>query len=119
MLCRFSGLPPEDSDTLLWSHSPGRGLFGVSDYATQIRLEAQEHGFVLATLAYAPLEVRARLTHVRVGLPVRLRPATLLLSVVAGRLSFVGPRALPPGTGARYIGPRRLMAPGLIGPAQR
>ena len=36
-----------------------------------------------------------------------------------GRLSFVGPRALPPGTGAGHTGPRRLMAPGLTGPAQR
>jgi lipopolysaccharide/colanic/teichoic acid biosynthesis glycosyltransferase len=43
----------------------------------------------------------------------------LLFFVVAGRLSFVGPRALPPDTGAGYTGPRRLMAPGLIGPAQR
>jgi lipopolysaccharide/colanic/teichoic acid biosynthesis glycosyltransferase len=39
--------------------------------------------------------------------------------VLRGRLSFVGPRALPAGTGAGHTGPRRLMAPGLIGPAQR
>jgi lipopolysaccharide/colanic/teichoic acid biosynthesis glycosyltransferase len=43
----------------------------------------------------------------------------LLLHVVRGQLSFVGPRALPPGTGAGHTGPRRLMAPGLTGPAQR
>lgn len=55
-LCRFSHLPAEDSDTLLWSHRAGKGLFGASDYATQIKLEAQEHGFVLAALAYAPLD---------------------------------------------------------------
>jgi lipopolysaccharide/colanic/teichoic acid biosynthesis glycosyltransferase len=47
------------------------------------------------------------------------RELPLLLAVLRGRLSFVGPRALPPGTGAGYTGPRRLMAPGLIGPAQR
>ena len=41
----------------------------------------------------------------------------LLLSVIGGGLSFVGPRALPPEE--RDYGPRRLMAPGLIGPAQR
>ena len=47
------------------------------------------------------------------------RELPLLLSVLRGRLSFVGPRAVEPGTGAGYTGPRRLMAPGLTGPAQR
>ena len=47
------------------------------------------------------------------------RDLPLLLAVLRGRVSFVGPRALPPGTGAGYTGPRRLMAPGLTGPAQR
>jgi lipopolysaccharide/colanic/teichoic acid biosynthesis glycosyltransferase len=43
----------------------------------------------------------------------------LLVHVLRGDLSFVGPRALPPGTDAGHTGPRRLMAPGLTGPAQR
>src|SRR4051812_41736875 len=47
------------------------------------------------------------------------RELPLLLAVLRGRVSFVGPRALPPGTGSGYTGPRRLMAPGLTGPAQR
>jgi lipopolysaccharide/colanic/teichoic acid biosynthesis glycosyltransferase len=47
------------------------------------------------------------------------RELPLLFAVVRGRLSFVGPRVLPPGTGSGHTGPRRLMAPGLIGPAQR
>jgi lipopolysaccharide/colanic/teichoic acid biosynthesis glycosyltransferase len=47
------------------------------------------------------------------------RELPLLLTVLRGRLSFVGPRAVAPGTGAGYTGPRRLMAPGLTGPAQR
>jgi lipopolysaccharide/colanic/teichoic acid biosynthesis glycosyltransferase len=47
------------------------------------------------------------------------RDAPLLLSVLCGRLSFVGPRPLPPGTDSGHTGPRRLMAPGLTGPAQR
>ena len=50
---------------------------------------------------------------------VGARELPLLLAVLRGRLSFVGPRALPPGTGAGHTGPRRLMAPGLTGPAQR
>jgi lipopolysaccharide/colanic/teichoic acid biosynthesis glycosyltransferase len=46
------------------------------------------------------------------------RELPLLLAVLRGRLSFVGPRALPPGTAAGHTGPRRLLAPGLTGPAQ-
>ena len=46
------------------------------------------------------------------------RELPLLVAVLRGKLSFVGPRALAPGTGAGYTGPRRLMAPGLTGPAQ-
>jgi lipopolysaccharide/colanic/teichoic acid biosynthesis glycosyltransferase len=47
------------------------------------------------------------------------RELPLLFAVLRGRLSFVGPRALPAGTGYGHTGPRRLMAPGLTGPAQR
>ncbi len=50
---------------------------------------------------------------------VGARELPLLIAVLRGRLSFVGPRALAPGTGAGHTGPRRLMAPGLTGPAQR
>ena len=46
---------------------------------------------------------------------VGARELPLLFAVLRGRLSFVGPRALPPGTGAGHTGPRRLMAPGLTG----
>lgn len=46
------------------------------------------------------------------------RELPLLLAVLRGRLSFVGPRVVEPGTDAGHTGPRRLMAPGLTGPAQ-
>lgn len=48
-----------------------------------------------------------------------VRDLPLLLCVLDGRISFVGPRALAPGTDSGHTGPRRLMAPGLTGPAQR
>jgi lipopolysaccharide/colanic/teichoic acid biosynthesis glycosyltransferase len=96
-------------------------------------------GLVLALLGLTGggwLEPRMRLG--RDGRPIRLyrfralpgalgralerlgaRELPVLLAVLFGRLSFVGPRPLPPGTEAGYTGPRRLMAPGLIGPGQR
>lgn len=46
------------------------------------------------------------------------RELPVLLAVLRGRVSFVGPRMVEPGTGSGHTGPRRLMAPGLIGPAQ-
>jgi lipopolysaccharide/colanic/teichoic acid biosynthesis glycosyltransferase len=45
------------------------------------------------------------------------REIPVLVTVAAGKLSFVGPRVLLPGAPA--LGPRSLMAPGLLGPAQR
>ena len=42
------------------------------------------------------------------------RELPLLLTVLRGRMSFVGPRVMSSGT--EYTGPRRLMAPGLISP---
>jgi lipopolysaccharide/colanic/teichoic acid biosynthesis glycosyltransferase len=50
---------------------------------------------------------------------IGVRELPVLVAIVRGRVSFVGPRALPPGTDAGHTGPRRLMAPGLLGPAQR
>jgi lipopolysaccharide/colanic/teichoic acid biosynthesis glycosyltransferase len=47
------------------------------------------------------------------------RELPLLVAVLRGRVSFVGPRPLPPDSRSGYTGPRRLMAPGLMGPAQR
>jgi lipopolysaccharide/colanic/teichoic acid biosynthesis glycosyltransferase len=47
------------------------------------------------------------------------RELPLLMAVVRGRLSFVGPSVVAPSGSSGHTGPRRLMAPGLTGPAQR
>jgi lipopolysaccharide/colanic/teichoic acid biosynthesis glycosyltransferase len=77
------------------------------------RVRLGRDGRQLRLWRFRPLPGRLGRALERIG----VREVPLLLSVLAGRLSFVGPRALPPGT--RYSGPRRLMAPGLVGPAQR
>jgi lipopolysaccharide/colanic/teichoic acid biosynthesis glycosyltransferase len=79
------------------------------------RVRLGRDGRQLRLSRFRPLPGRAGRALERIG----ARELPLLLAVVAGRLSFVGPRALPPGTGAGFTGPRRLMAPGLLGPAQR
>jgi lipopolysaccharide/colanic/teichoic acid biosynthesis glycosyltransferase len=71
-------------------------------------------GLPLGLWRFRPLPGRLGRSLERLG----VRELPLLFSVVVGRLSFVGPRALPPET-ADHPGPRRLMTPGLIGPAQR
>jgi lipopolysaccharide/colanic/teichoic acid biosynthesis glycosyltransferase len=47
------------------------------------------------------------------------RELPVLFAVLGGRLSFVGPSVVAPGTLSGHTGPRRLMAPGLTGPTQR
>ncbi len=47
------------------------------------------------------------------------RELPVLVAVLRGRLSFVGPSVASPGTASGHTGPRRLMTPGLTGPAQR
>jgi lipopolysaccharide/colanic/teichoic acid biosynthesis glycosyltransferase len=77
------------------------------------RARAGRDGRVLRLWRFRPLPGAVGRTLERAG----VRELPLLVSVIGGGLSFVGPRALPPDE--RAYGPRRLMAPGLIGPAQR
>jgi len=77
------------------------------------RVRAGRDGRVLRLWRFRPLPGAPGRALERAG----VRELPLLLSVIGGGLSFVGPRALPPDE--RDYGPRRLMAPGLIGPAQR
>ena len=90
------------------------GLAGDGWFEKRERLGRNGRTVVLRRFASLPGGALGRGLE-RVG----ARELPLLLTVLRGRLSFVGPRALAPGTGAGYTGPRRLMAPGLTGPAQR
>lgn len=77
------------------------------------RVRAGREGRTLRLRRFRPLPGRVGRVLERAG----VRDLPLLISVIGGGLSFVGPRALPPDQ--RDFGPRRLMTPGLIGPAQR
>jgi lipopolysaccharide/colanic/teichoic acid biosynthesis glycosyltransferase len=89
-------------------------LFAGDAWVEQrVRLGRLGRPVVLTRFADLPRGLVGRFLQ-RVG----ARELPLLFAVFRGRLSFVGPRVLPPGTGLGHTGPRRLMAPGLTGPAQ-
>jgi sugar transferase len=90
------------------------GFAGDGMIERRVRLGRHGRAIVLTRFRELPGGTFGRALE-RVG----ARELPLLLAVLRGRLSFVGPRALPPGTGAGHTGPRRLLAPGLTGPAQR
>lgn len=83
----------------------------AGDAWTERLPRAGRGGRTFAVTRFAPLPGRVGVALERIG----ARDLPLLLAVLRGRLSFVGPRALPRPEG---IGPRQLMAPGLLGPAQ-
>jgi lipopolysaccharide/colanic/teichoic acid biosynthesis glycosyltransferase len=87
-------------------------LVGRDDWLER-RDRLGREGRVLRLWRFGPLPGRVGRALGRAG----ARELPLLFSVIGGGLSFVGPRALSPDE--RDFGPRRLMAPGLIGPAQR
>ncbi len=56
-LCRYRNLPLDDSDEIMWSDDPGKGVFNNSDYNLRLRMEREEIRFALGTLKYDPLGV--------------------------------------------------------------
>ncbi len=56
-LCKYKGLPLDDTDEMLWSDLPTLGVFNMSDYATRVRMEHEEMRFVLSVVKYDPLGV--------------------------------------------------------------
>ena len=56
-LCRFRHLPLTDSQDILWSGDPGKGVFGRASAAERIRIDQQQTDFALHVLASDPLGV--------------------------------------------------------------
>ncbi len=88
-------------------------LIGSDDGWIERRERTGRDGRPLRLWRFRPLPGRLGGALERTG----VRESPLLISIVNGGMSFVGPRAAPPGE--QFRAPRRLMAPGLVGPAQR
>ncbi len=54
-LCVIRNAPLADTEEILWSDDPAKGIFNSADYHARVRLEHEERGFVLHALAYDPL----------------------------------------------------------------
>ena len=53
-LCAYRRAPLNNTEDILWSDDPATGIFNSADYPTRLKLEQEEHGFVLHALAYDP-----------------------------------------------------------------
>lgn len=56
-LCRFARLPLNDSQDILWSGDPHKGVFGLASAAERIRIDNEQNRFVLSVIRAYPLEV--------------------------------------------------------------
>ena len=54
-LCRFRNLPLTDSQDILWSGDPAKGVFGQTGVAERIRIDREQMRFVLASVAADPV----------------------------------------------------------------
>jgi hypothetical protein len=53
-LCQFADLPLDDSQDILWSGDPDKGVFGFSDADLRIRIDREQLRFVAAAIASDP-----------------------------------------------------------------
>jgi len=56
-LCRFSRLPLTDSQDILWSGDPARGVFGRASAEERAKIDAQQSAFVMQVLLSDPAGV--------------------------------------------------------------
>ncbi len=97
VICRFKDQPMDTSDHVLWSATPGVGVFNRSNYEERVGMEKQEMAFVLGTIAYDPVGVFAaamknwwdQLTAVYVEDPLR-RPLVFIVHSYWGHTNLVG-----------------------------
>lgn len=54
-LCRFSALPLDNFDDVLWSDDPDKGVWTISDYDTRLALADEQMRFVLGVATSKPL----------------------------------------------------------------
>jgi hypothetical protein len=54
-LCRFKNLPLDDSQDILWSGDPRKGVFGRAGVDERIRIDREQVRFVLAAVAADPV----------------------------------------------------------------
>jgi hypothetical protein len=63
-LCRFKALPLDDSQDILWSGDPRKGVFGLAGAEERIRIDRQQTPFVLSAVAADPVgSARSALTN--------------------------------------------------------
>jgi len=63
-LCRFASLPLDDSQAILWSGDPRKGVFGRANVEERILIDRQQIPFVLSAIAADPAgSVRAALNN--------------------------------------------------------
>lgn len=54
-LCRYKALPLDNSEDMLWSEDPAKGIMNVASHDQRVRLEDQEGRFVLDVVAHRPV----------------------------------------------------------------
>ena len=53
-LCRFKNLPLDNSQDILWSGDPAKGVFGRAGVQERIRIDREQTRFLMAVIAFDP-----------------------------------------------------------------
>jgi hypothetical protein len=55
VVCAFKWMPLDDSEDILWSDDPERGIFNLSEFPMRARMTREDAKFALASTLYDPL----------------------------------------------------------------